>query len=187
MLVSPQSSKKKFSPKIKKKFPKMSSIPRKLLIIFVCTSNTCRSPMAEQFGKHWLDTNGLSDQFKVISRGITEDYEPENSPASENGKIILQEDYNLDLEAHRSSILTIQEANEAYAIIGVTSSHKRYILQLFPSIDERKCQSLDVDVHDPWHQSIQVYRRCASILKPLVENKMEQLTSSSSSSSSSLS
>ena len=50
--------------------------------IFVCTSNTCRSPMAEQFANAWLDKNNCRGQYCFISRALSNAYEPENSPAS---------------------------------------------------------------------------------------------------------
>lgn len=55
------------------------------LIIFVCVSNTCRSPMCEYMLRDILQKNGLDNEFTVSSRSITEDYEPENSPANERG------------------------------------------------------------------------------------------------------
>ena len=89
-------------------------------VLFVCTGNTCRSPMAEQFANSWLIRNDLIHQFRVISRALTDKYEPPNSPASSHGVEILAKEFSLDLSSHRSSMLTLQEVNDAKIIIGVT-------------------------------------------------------------------
>lgn len=85
------------------------------LIIFVCTSNTCRSPMAEVLAKKWLTEKGHKD-FTVVSRSLTDSYEPENSPASLNGIKILQQDYSLDMTNHRSKLLSEGDLERATVV-----------------------------------------------------------------------
>ena len=99
-------------------------------IIFVCTSNVCRSPAAAAFAEKWLRDNGRD--WTVISRSISTDYEPEGSPASEYSVQILREDFGLDISSHSSKLLTREDVDSADFIIGITSSHKRYILYDFP-------------------------------------------------------
>lgn len=53
-------------------------------IIFVCVSNTCRSPMCEYLTKEKLSSLGITN-VTVASRSLTEAYEPEGSPANEQG------------------------------------------------------------------------------------------------------
>ncbi len=55
------------------------------LIIFVCVSNTCRSPMAEYLCRKKLQEAGLSEEYSTCSRSLSTNYEPENSPASPQG------------------------------------------------------------------------------------------------------
>jgi protein-tyrosine-phosphatase len=60
-----------------------------VLVVFVCVSNTCRSPMAEYICRQKLQKIGLENQIQVISRSLCTDYEPENSPASPQGVQVL--------------------------------------------------------------------------------------------------
>lgn len=64
-------------------------------VIFVCVSNSCRSPMAEQLMRHELNRaidaggNKSLESFTVISRALSSDYEPEGSPASQQGVTVI--------------------------------------------------------------------------------------------------
>lgn len=147
------------------------------LIIFVCTSNTCRSPMAEHFASAWLVDKSLQGRYKVVSRGLTDRYEPPNSPASSNAVHVLAKDFSLDLSPHRSSLLSSDEVDNAYLIIGVTQSHKSQIVNRFPN-SLGKVHCFNADVPDPWHASIEVYSVCAHLMQRLVYEILTQLISS---------
>jgi protein-tyrosine-phosphatase len=149
------------------------------LIVFVCTSNTCRSPMAEAFARRWMEERGLSGVYRVVSRSMSEDYEPVGSPASDFGVKVLKEDYGLDTSQHRSQLISHDDAESACVLIGVTRSHTQYLGKLFPAF-KSKIVSLSRDVNDPWHQPIQSYKHCAATMKPLVEEILQKITDSSS-------
>lgn len=60
------------------------------LILFVCVSNTCRSPMAEHLFRKKLEAKGWSaENYVVGSRSLSTDYEPEGSPASPQGVEVI--------------------------------------------------------------------------------------------------
>lgn len=61
------------------------------VIIFVCVSNTCRSPMAEYLLRNKLEKLGIADRYVVKSRSLSTDYEPINSPASAQGVQVVIE------------------------------------------------------------------------------------------------
>ena len=143
-------------------------------IIFVCTSNTCRSPMAEEFAGSWLIDRNLQSKYRVISRGLTDQYEPPNSPASAFGIQVLHDDFALDLQNHRSAMLSSQDIKDAHIIIGVTQSHMRVINQKYPE-SAGKVHSLRADVSDPWHASLDTYKQCAHQMKPLVYEALDSL------------
>jgi hypothetical protein len=58
---------------------------RKKNVIFVCVSNTCRSPMAEQLFRDKVQALGLQDEYTTCSRSLSTAFEPEGSPASAQG------------------------------------------------------------------------------------------------------
>jgi protein-tyrosine-phosphatase len=62
----------------------------KKLILFVCVSNTCRSPMAEYLFRRKINLKNLDEEkFVVSSRSLSTDYEPEGSPASSQGVEVM--------------------------------------------------------------------------------------------------
>ena len=82
------------------------------MLIFVCTSNTCRSPMAEHFAKKYLNEHSFGN-VHVVSRSLTTNYEPESSPASEQGVVLMKEDHGVDMSAHRSKMLSANDVAHA--------------------------------------------------------------------------
>ena len=128
-------------------------------IIFVCTSNTCRSPMAAALGNHMMT------QYKCSSRGLTDAYEPPGSPPTENAVACLKEGFGIDHSAHRSSLLTEEDLLQADYIIGLTQNHILHIQKAFPIAKNpeiaRKMLTIGSDIEDPWHQEKAVYSACA--------------------------
>jgi protein-tyrosine-phosphatase len=131
----------------------------KKVVIFVCTSNTCRSPAAEGLASLWLVEHGFDQQYVVYSRSISTDYEPENSTPSEFSTSVMLEDFNVDISSHRSQLLSSVDVQYAHLIVGITRNHCSYILNKFPEA-EGKCISMSVDIPDPWHSSKDIYRHC---------------------------
>ncbi|MBR3961706.1 MAG: low molecular weight phosphatase family protein, partial [Clostridia bacterium] len=82
-------------------------------IIFVCTGNTCRSPMAEGYLKS-LNIGGL----EVASRGLQA-----GGGVSENSVAAMQE-IGIDISAHTPRNLTREEIDGADIIVCMTATHK---------------------------------------------------------------
>lgn len=100
-------------------------------LIFVCTSNVCRSPVAEALAIKWLKDH--ERDIEVISRSLSTDYEPENSPASKYSIDILLDEFGIDITSHRSKLLTENDINEDTIVIGITQNHQYFIRNRFPS------------------------------------------------------
>ncbi|CAN0560595.1 unnamed protein product, partial [Ectocarpus sp. 12 AP-2014] len=99
-------------------------------IVFVCTSNVCRSPIAEGLAKKWLSERygvGVQDLeqagYNVKSRGCSTDFEPVGSPASPHGVTIMREQYGVDISAHRSAMLSEADVLEATHIYCMSRRH----------------------------------------------------------------
>ncbi|MEE8191529.1 MAG: hypothetical protein V3T74_02210 [Gemmatimonadales bacterium] len=87
-------------------------------ILFVCTGNTCRSPLAEVITRHALERRGWN-HVRVDSAGTAAMWD---APASE-GSLRAAEDIGLDLSGHRSQPLMRELIKSADVILGMTASH----------------------------------------------------------------
>ena len=65
-------------------------------------------------------------------------YEPPNSPASAQGIKVLKEDFNLNMESHRSKLLTNNDIEDAFIIIPVKKDLGDHILQNYSSCSKEK-------------------------------------------------
>jgi protein-tyrosine-phosphatase len=87
-------------------------------ILFVCTGNTCRSPLAEIVTRQALEERGW-DHVRVDSAGTSAVW---GAPASE-GSLYAAELSGLDLSGHRSQPLTYDLIENADIILGMTANH----------------------------------------------------------------
>src|SRR4051812_45084320 len=131
-------------------------------ILFVCTGNICRSPMAEGLFRHAV--KGRSD-FRVISAGVGA---VDGMPPSEHAVRALRE-LGIDISKQRSRMLTGELVQQADYIFGMTHSHVDAITMLYPQATEKTfllrefdetLDSYENDISDPIGGSFEVYVAC---------------------------
>jgi protein-tyrosine-phosphatase len=133
------------------------------LVVFVCTANVCRSPMAEKLFEEALKKSETKKKVKVFSAGISA---MDGDQASENS-LQACEEVGLDLTDHRSAALTRATLENASAIFCMTESH-RALLNMYFEVPESTSIFLmrefieegSKELPDPFGQNMDVYREC---------------------------
>ncbi len=107
----------------------MSTRPHHLM--FVCTANICRSPMAEGIARAEADRRGLP--VRVRSGGILGFVD---KPAAANA-IAACKEVGIDISGHRSKGITEDDVAWADAILVMEMRHQRELHNRFPELDGR--------------------------------------------------
>ena len=135
----------------KKKTPKKN-------VIFVCTGNTCRSPMAENILRHVLKRRGVASLYNVKSAGLAAEVGSDMSP---NAKYALTR-LGIKPRKHTARQLTERAAKSAYLIVCMTERHKQAINSPVAKTVAEICGG--VDVPDPYGGPPELYLKTAEYL-----------------------
>ena len=140
-------------------------------ILFVCTGNTCRSPIAEGWLWNYLKKEGYSDSFEVESCGTSAFT---GIPPSEEAVQILQEN-GIDISHQRSRVLHPELIQQAAYIFVMTEAHKKYILDLLPGVKKR---IIVLDIPDPIGLDKKEYLRVYDMIKKKVTKELSWILKS---------
>jgi len=132
-------------------------------ILFVCTGNTCRSPMAEAIFNKIARERGLAAE--AFSRGIAA---PVGEGASGNA-IEAAAELGCDLTAHAARQLTREDVMKADLIYTMSAAHAEAIKRAFPAEAEKVGAISDGPVPDPFGGDIDEYRACRDALAAAAE------------------
>src|SRR5712675_2084793 len=131
-------------------------------ILFICTGNICRSPMAEGIFRHVM--KGRRD-IQVMSAGIG----AMDGQAPSTYAVQAVKELGIDISRQRSRMLTAELVQGADYIFGMTHSHVDTVHLLFPRAAEKTFlvrefdETLDIfekDISDPIGGSYEVYVNC---------------------------
>ena len=148
-------------------------------VLFVCTGNTCRSPMAEVIFNALAKEKGLDWQAESAGFAAVGD-----RPASANAIQAVAE-IGLDLTMHKTRFLPAVDLNEFSLFVGLTEEHAEIlksmgipadlvrVLYRAPNVDDK--YDLRMDIVDPYGGDMNAYRKCRDDIVGAVKILMTSL------------
>lgn len=127
-------------------------------ILFVCTGNTCRSPMAEGIFRRYIVNNDMQEQIFCQSAGLSA---VEGMPASDLAIEVMKE-AGYDLSRHRARRICEDDMAAWDIYFPMTATHG-YILER-AGVPGNKIY-IPKEVSDPYGQDLNAYRKCRDTLE----------------------
>ena len=131
-------------------------------VLFICTGNICRSPMAEGIFRHVVQGHG---NYRVLSAGLG----AMHGQAPSEHAVQATKELGIDISGQRSRMLTAEMVQQADYIFGMTHSHVDTVMVLYPQAAEKTfllrefddtLDTFEKDISDPIGGSYEVYLNC---------------------------
>ena len=147
-------------------------------IVFVCSGNTCRSPMAERFGRRWI-----AERLKVKEEEIETKFglsvksvgtKANEGDAATDKSITAMKKRDYDLTDHKSAPATKKILERAIRIYCMTKEHRDDLLKTYASVlkPDRVC-TVGTDLVDPYGGSQDDYEKCADALARAIPKTLD--------------
>jgi protein-tyrosine-phosphatase len=151
-------------------------------VLFVCSGNTCRSPMAKELFTRFLscrEGGSLAYEYQASSAGI---WAADGLPASPEALEVMGEEYAIDLSGHRSRRLNQELVDEADLILVMTRDHYHQMVERYQSSRDKTFILSEwagyqgQEVSDPFGMGKESYKRSAEQLESMLEGVIKKLS-----------
>ncbi len=147
-------------------------------ILFVCSGNTCRSPMAEALARRVLATRLKVSEGELENKGIS--VVSAGSMAMPGARATPQavealQRIGVDISQHRSQTLSVELIHEADLIYTMGKNHAQIVRALVPAAMEKtKTLAPDKEIDDPIGGDVELYSGLAAEMQKMIETRLSE-------------
>ncbi len=132
-----------------------------LHVLFVCTGNTCRSPMAMAIYEEKSREYGISSTFSSAALGFIN-----NEQVSQNALFVCNE-IGLDLSRHKPRPIRERDINITDIFVVMTKAHAETLMTV--GVPKEKIYILGGGIPDPYGSDLATYRRCRRMIEDAID------------------
>jgi protein-tyrosine phosphatase len=145
-------------------------------VLFVCSANMCRSPMAEALFKQMLDNRGNAEGWRVESAGV---WSLDGNQASP-GAVATMQRKGIDLSGHRARSANLVGIEDFDLILTMERNHEEALRAAYPELAKKIFMLTEMsgrisDIRDPIGGSSADYDDTAGELERLLFDGLEQI------------
>ncbi|WP_091828317.1 low molecular weight protein arginine phosphatase [Propionispira arboris] len=140
-------------------------------VLFVCTGNTCRSPMAAVVLQDKVKAECLTNEIYVSSAGLAA---VPGSPAADNACAAVAS-LGLSLGSHKATALSMNMIEAADLVFTMTRQHRDAILRALPTAGRKVftlteyVEAAEEEITDPYGGDLSSYHNCLLLLKKNID------------------
>jgi protein-tyrosine-phosphatase len=149
------------------------------LILFVCSGNTCRSPMAANIANAEIASR-LGIPFEALEtvnvRALSAGVSARVGASLTDEAAEVLRSLSVPVQPHAARNLTSQLAADAELIFCMTSAHREAVVEMLPSVAGKTyCLDAETDIADPIGKGIAAYVACARQIQELIKLRFNEI------------